>query len=134
MILLLTGYFIGKPCGYCFVTYNEASSATDAIKKLNGYTLKNRQLTVKLAETPTSSKNTTSQQSLPVEKGSQIAAIEAKLKMMEKEETTSVKHRLLSSAKPPPLMSLDIKQPTEHVSRGKSTSTRLHGKVRTKPY
>ncbi|XP_067938578.1 probable RNA-binding protein 18 [Watersipora subatra] len=104
-----TGLDKGTPRGYCFVTYKYTSSTTAAIKKLNGYILKGRPLRVKLSERKLPAKTEVPQ---PSGKAAQIAAIEEKLKRMEKEEASSVKDKLVASAAPCPLMRLVVKRPS----------------------
>ncbi|KAK3087321.1 hypothetical protein FSP39_004660 [Pinctada imbricata] len=68
-----SGPDVGKPRGFCFVTYEEKHDAERAIQKMNGKLALSKKLIVKWARKET--------QVIPE---SQIKAIEAKLKLMER--------------------------------------------------
>lgn len=87
------------------MAYQNEESAQAAIIGLHGYKVKDRELVVRLANSKSivSTKKIRSSTS----KESQIAALEAKLKSMEKEETSSAKRKLKSSVVPPSLMKLN---------------------------
>lgn len=104
------------------MAYQNEESAQAAIIGLHGYKVKDRELVVRLAN----SKSIASTKKIrpSTSKESQIAALEAKLKSMEKEETSSAKRKLKSSVVPPSLMKLNT---TNHPDKSRK-------QYRNKPY
>lgn len=137
-ITILIYVFVGKPRGFCFVTYSNSQAASKATVELHGRQLKSRKIIVRLANrrnNSTQSNGNNAKSSDSINKISQIAALEAKLRLMQGEETTDVKTKLSSSIKPPSLLHINTTRPKEGLDpKSQHDKSKHKHSSKTKPY